>query len=201
MAETTEVLADFKGFAVRYDPGTNPFFKAIMVENLRKIQTVPAGVTLFKLIADAQPKSRDDFPIGVNVMCKPKAVKYVESGYSPMFGKLVANPAQVSPKGCRHTIVGSSLNASRDPTASENGQGSVCDMEFTNAQMITSKGETAYPFVVLAHELIHSYHCLYGIKKADDEEQWASGLGIYATDPLTENVFRSQFNLGPRKEY
>lgn len=204
MAEIMEVLPEFTGFAVRYDPGANPFFKAIMVENLRMVGSVAAGATLFKLIADAAPKSRSDFPTGVNVMCVPKPIKYVQSGFKPSMGGTIAasdDNRHVAPNGCNHYIVGSSLNAALDPTASENGNGSVCKMMFSNAQFITSQGETARPYVVLAHELIHSYHCLYGIKKAKDEELWTTGLGIYKDDALTENVFRAQFNLAPRVAY
>ncbi len=206
MAEIQEKLPDFSGFGVKYDPVKNPFFKAILVENLRIIERVAAGKQLLQLIADARPRHRADFPDGVNVFGKPKDVKYVESGHAPAFGSIVkvdgpGSAKYVAPKGCRHYIVGSSANASKSPTDSENGQGSVCDMLFTNAQFVTSKGERSAPFVVLAHELIHSYHCLYGIKKGEDEELWTTGIGTYADEALSENVFRTQFGMPPRAEY
>ena len=204
MAETTEVLPDFGGFAVCYDPGLNPFFKAIFVENMRIIESCAVGKTLLKLICDALPRFRGTFPAGINVMDKPQKVKYVESGHAPMFGKIVPAPGvnrYVAPRGCNHYIIGSSCNAALSTEDSENGQGSVCDMMFTNAQFITSKGEPARPFIVLAHELIHSYHCLYGIKKSEDEELWTTGIGAYENEPMSENVFRDQLKLPRREEY
>jgi hypothetical protein len=204
MAEITEVLPDFDGFAVCYDPSKNPFFKAIFIENMRLIQGCTAGKTLLKLIADARPRSRADFPPSVNVMAKPQAVKYVQSGHAPMFGSITPVPGvdrYVAPRGCNHYIIGSSCNSAKSTQDSENGAGSVCDMNFTNAQFITSKGEQTRSHIVLAHELIHSYHCLYGIKKADDEELWTTGIGIYSAEPLCENVFRTQFGMTLRTEY
>lgn len=206
MAELTEVLPEFEGFAVCYDPGANPFFKAIFVENMRLIKSVAVGVTLLKLIEDASPTFRGDFPTGVNVMAKPQKVKYVESGHKPYFGGLTAVSGPGSekydaPANCNHYIIGSSANAAKSPTHSTNGQGSVCDMMFTNAQFMNSRGEALRAHIVLAHELIHSYHCLYGIKKQDDEELWTSGIGVYSTETMSENVFRDQFNLTRRTAY
>lgn len=204
MADVTEVLPEFPAFGVRYDPTVNPFFKAIMVENLRLVGSVAAGQTLFGYIKDAKPTSRGDYPIGINVMCVPKAVKYVESGFKPAAGGTIAasdDKRHIAPNGCNHYLIGSSANAAVNPVDSDNGKGTVCKMMFTNAQMITSRGESARPYVVLAHELIHSYHSLYGIKKPKDEELWTTGIGIYSDDPLTENVFRAQFKLAPRTEY
>lgn len=205
MAEVNEMLPEFTGFAVRYDPTLNPFFKAIMVENLRILAACEVGKTLFKLIADARPRSRADFITGVNVRCEPKAIKYVQSGYKPAMGGTIqasSDARHVAPNGCNAYLVGSSANAALDPTASGDGTGSVCKMMFTNAQFLNSKGEmVTQPFIVLAHELIHSYHCLYGIKKAKDEELYTTGIGIYADEPMSENVFRTQLKLKPRVEY
>lgn len=203
MAELNEMLPEFDGFAVRYDPSLNPFFKAILVENLRKLGTCDAGKTLLKLIADARPRSRADFLTGVNVRCEPKAIKYVQSGHATAGGFAAsASDRHIAPNGCNHYIMGSSANAALDPTASGDGTGSVCKMMFTNAQFLNSKGEmVTHPYIVLAHELIHSYHCLYGIKKPKDEELWATGIGIYAGEPMSENVFRTQLKLPPRLEY
>jgi hypothetical protein len=107
-----------------------------------------------------------------------------------------------SPKGCPFYILGGSQNAAKDPVAAENSQGSVCTMFFTNVQIITSKGEATQPFIVLAHELIHSYHCLNGIKKdGKDEELWTTGIGIYEKEPISENAIRDQFKMALRLEY
>ncbi len=122
-----------------------------------------------------------------------------------MFGSITPVPGvpkYVAPKGCRHYIVGSSANAAVSPDKSYEGKGgSVCKMMFNNAQFITSKGKSVRPYLVLAHELIHSYHCLYGLKKQDDEELWTSGIGMYSSDPITENVFRTRYKLPLRTDY
>ena len=205
MAELQEVLPEFAGFAVRYDPSKNPFFKAIFIENMRLVKSVAVGGTLLDLIRDAKPKYRDDFPAGINVIAVPQAIKYIESGHAPMFSSIVAVPGSdryVAPKGCNHYVVGSSANAAVLPDESFNGKGgSVCKMLFNNAQFITSKGESVRPYLVLAHELIHSYHCLYGLKKDDDEELWTSGIGVYNDEPMSENVFRDQYKIARRTEY
>jgi hypothetical protein len=205
LAEVTEVLPDFDGFGVCYDTAANPYFKAIFVENIRLIQSVRVGKKLLKLIADARPKFRGTFPIGINVMAKPQKIKYIQSGHLPYFGAIMKAPDGVTkydaPRGCNHYLVGSSANAAINPIDSTNSQGSVCDMMFTNAQFISSRGEQIRPHIVLAHELIHSYHCLYGIKKNDDEELWASGIGKYDQEPISENVFRKQFKIPLRTEY
>jgi Effector protein len=210
MAEIVEVLAEFRGIAVKYDPAKNPFFKPIVTDNLRKITSCDAGQKLLELIADASPRSRADFPGGINVMIVPQAVSFVQSGHKAAFytgggmNKTLqpsADPRH-SPKGCPFYIVGGSQNAAKDPVATTNGQGSVCDMYFTNVQVVTTKGEATYPFIVLAHELIHSYHCLYGIKKdGSDEELWTSGLGTFADEKLSENVIRDQLKVKPRIDY
>ncbi len=75
-------------------------------------------------------------------------------------------------------------------------------MRFTNVQVVTRRGEKAEPYVVLAHELIHSLHCLQGIKMdGRDEELWTTGLGKYENNPMSENVFRAQFGLAKRQRY
>ena len=72
----------------------------------------------------------------------------------------------------------------------------------SNAQIITSKGEEAHPYIVLAHELIHSLHCLEGTKvDSADEELSTTGLGKFADNPMTENKFRAAFGLALRTQY
>lgn len=212
MPEITEVLPDFDMMSVRYDPAKKPYFRVQLVEELRRIQSCAAGKTLLQLIKDAKPKSRADFPVDTNVMCVPQEVTFVQSGFKREYipnsgGKQTLNPSidpRHSPEGCPFYRLGGSKNAAKDPVASTNGQGSVCTMYFTNAELLTSKGEKAYPFIVLAHELIHSYHCLYGIKKdGKDEELWTTGIGVFADEKLTENVFRTQLKVagGLRTQY
>ena len=215
MAPPAKVVPEFPGFGVQYEVSANPFFEAICVENLRKLKTCDVGKELLKLIADAKPSHRADYPIGINVMMVPKEVVYVQSGFKTAWAAsggmtktleksgLDIHNAQKehSPPGCPFYIVGGSQNAAKSPPHSTNGTGSVCTMYFTNTQITTSKGESTVPFIVLAHELIHSYHCLYGIKKDAGEEEWATGVGIYAGERISENAFRSALGFKLRLSY
>jgi hypothetical protein len=101
------------------------------------------------------------------------------------------------------SILGGSGNVPTDLVARCDGTGCVCIMEFSNVQIITTKFEKTEPYIVLAHELIHSLHCLQGISadRREDEELGTTGNGQYADQPLTENAFRSAFGLPPRIAY
>lgn len=208
----TEKLPDFPGFGVRYETSSNPFFKPIMIENLRKIQECDLGKQLLKLIGDAKPASRADFPGGINVMCMPHAYVYTQAGFKKdvvygdggkktVLGITKSDDPKYAPKGCPFYGGDSSFNKCIDIMSAGNGQGTVCEMHFSNAQIMTSKGEKTVPFVVLAHELIHSYHGLYGIRKDTGEEEWTTGIGAFEGEPISENAFRSQMNMQPRKDY
>lgn len=211
MADVIELLPAYAGLAVGYDTGANPFFRPIVIENLKKIASCAAGQTLLQKIGEAKPTARADFPQGVNVMVVPKPVTFVQSGHKQAWvagGGMTktleksADPRHAAPAGCPFYILGGSQNAAKDPSASGNGNGSVCTMFFTNVQVITTKGEVTHPFIVLAHELIHSYHCLNGIKKeGQDEELWTTGIGAFASETLSENVIRTQLGLPARKAY
>jgi hypothetical protein len=181
MALVEELLPDFEGFSVQYDPTKNPFFKAIMVDNLRKLQTVSVGKTLLKEIAEAYPRSCGDFLPSVNVRCVPTQINYTQSGFKrsvnwgdggsfTVTGMSATDDPKFALKGCPFHIAGSSANAALNAMASTNKTGSVCTMKFSNAQLVTGKGERADPYIVLAHELIHSLHCLKGVKDESGNE-------------------------------
>ncbi|MEZ5669306.1 MAG: hypothetical protein R3F55_18095 [Alphaproteobacteria bacterium] len=213
MADVTELLPDFPGFACQYDPNKNPFFRPIMVENLRKLKSVDLGRKLLDDIAGANPRQRGDFPPGVNVMAVPTEIHFVQSGhrleavYEEDHSRTVtgmspsANPAY-APDGCPFWIDGGSSNAAVDTMAAGNGTGSVCFMRFHNAQVMTRKGEKADPYIVLGHELIHSLLALTGTTKdGRDEELWTTGLGAFADEPICENMLRKAFGLALRAKY
>ena len=211
MADTIELLPAFPGMAVGYDPDKNPFFSPIVMEALKRIEGCPAGKSLLKGIGDAKPTSRADFAAGVNVLVVPQAVSFVQSGFKQAWAsgggmektlEASPDPRHVAPTGCPFYLLGGSQNASKDPTAAGNGNGSVCVMYFTNVQVITTKGEATLPYVVLAHELIHSLHCLTGVRKdGQDEELCTTGIGKYASEALSENVIRQQLGLQQRAAY
>jgi hypothetical protein len=54
---------------------------------------------------------------------------------------------------------------------------------------------------VLAHELIHSLHCLNGVQAGENEELWTTGLGAYADEPMSEQKFRAAFAIGDQLQY
>ena len=146
-------------------------------------------------------------------MCVPTEINFVQSGhkldvlYGPGGSKTITGMTktdrpQYAPEGCPFWIEGGSSNAAVHQMGATNGTGSVCFMRFSNVQIMTRKGEKTYPFIVLAHELIHSLHCLQGIKMdGKDEELWTTGIGKYTDNPMSENAFRSQFGLPLRNQY
>lgn len=213
MTEILEVLADFPGFAVKYDTSKKPFFKINVVESLRKLKEVAAGKSLLSEIAAAKPAYRGDFPPGINVICVPTSIEFTQSGFkrdvvygdhgsSTTIGMTKTDDQRFAPAGCPFWLAGGSSNDSVDKTAAGNSQGSVCYLNYTNAQIMTRKGEPANAYIVMAHELIHSLHALQGITMdGKDEELWTTGLGVYDKNPLSENAFRSQFGLPLRNAY
>jgi hypothetical protein len=214
MGMITEVLPDFDGFAVRYDQAKNPFFRPIVVENLRRLATVSAGKALLSEIAAARPRYRSAFPPSVNVLCIPTSVNLTQSGYKretmvlenqteeTVLGMTPSNQAKYAIPGCPFWIAGGSSASAVVQAGTRGGTGTVAIMRFSNVQIITNLGEPADPYIVLAHELIHAMHMLYGIQiDGQDEERWTTGIGIFENNRLSENAFRRQFGLTLRTQY
>ncbi len=212
MAEIIALLPDYPGIACKYELSANPFFVPIVKEALGKIAESATGAKLLDLIAKAAPRHRADFPPSVNVMVVPQSMTFVQSGHKAAYysgggmNKTLmpsVDPRHKAPEGCMFYKVGGSQNAAKDPASSTlKGQGTVCTMYFTNVEVITSKGETARPYIVLAHELIHSYHCLYGIKKeGKDEELCTTGIDGFEDQEITENKIRTELKVQKRLAY
>ncbi len=217
MPEVVEVLADFPGFAVKYDTEKNPFFRPIMVENLRKLKSVDLGRKLLDDIGAAKPKVTGDansgHGVGINVVGVPTEINMVQAGYRldkmsdqnynvTIEGMSPSSNPGHSPPGCSFHIDGGSANEALDKTAAGNGDGTVCYMHFSNVQIMTRKGERADPYIVLAQELIHSLHALTGVTKdGRDEERWTSGITPFENEPMSENGFRAAFKLPLRAQY
>lgn len=221
MSAVNSKLPEFPGFAVQYDPGEKPFFKSMVVEDMRRIASKEIGRELLKRIATARPRGRKapsnanaelkavKFPKGVNVVVTPTSVQFTQSGYKMAYtGVGVDKSLQASAAGphnlkdCPFHIAGGSSAQSVDPTKDADGQGTVSVMRYTNAQIITSKGESTSSFIVLAHELIHSLHHVTGTTRTDGtEELWTTGIGVYADELMSENAFRRMFGLAPRVDY
>src|SRR5262245_52699645 len=121
------VLPDFPGFSFEYDLEQNPFFKSILIENLRKLKSVPVGEDLLEQIADARPRSRGNFWSGVNVKCAPTFVRFAHAGLKLRRGwddngsEFLAGVDKVP--GCPSAIYGGSANEAVDQEAAENGAG------------------------------------------------------------------------------
>jgi hypothetical protein len=225
MSVSTSKLPDFPGFGIYYDPKQKPFFKAQVIEVMRKIESVQIGKDLFKSIKEARPRARKaansinsdakmiHFPKGVNVVITPaRQIQFIQSGMKAQkdWGNngaftitgLVPSTADAHNRsGCPFHIDGGSAAMAIDPTAGSNGTGCCSIMYFTNAQIITGKGEAANPAVVLAHELIHCLHHVTGTCANTDEELITTGIGQYAELPVTENAFRKAFGYRLRSEY
>ncbi len=214
-------LPEFPGFSIEYDPSQKPFFEGNVIEDLRRIASCDLGKTLLKDIAAARPRSRKasntssaeikavDFPNGINVVVVPTSTQFTQSGFKMGFfdgggmeKRLVASDARShNVPGCPFHIAGGSCAMAVDLMAAGDGTGCVSIMKYTNAQIITGKGEATHSFLVLAHELIHSLHHVTGTRKDKDEENWTTGLGIYADNPMSENAFRKVFGIKLREQY
>jgi hypothetical protein len=219
MGTYLQKMMEFPGFGLHFDSDANPFFRSMVLEDMRRIASKPIGQQLLADIAAARPRSRTvtngsedlraiTFPDGVNVMITPTSIQYIQSGYKAAFTgsgmdkTLVASnhPAH-NLAGCASYPVGGSQALAGNTMAAGDGSGSVSVMRYTNAQVLTSKGETTHSFIVLAHELIHSLHHVTGTRKDDVEEQWTSGLGMFRDEPMSENKVRAAFGLPPRTAY
>lgn len=220
MGAVTKKLPEFKGFAVQYDPSKSPFFISMVLEDLRHIASKPIGKTLLAAIADARPRARRaaknsneeakaiKFFKGINVVVVPTTMQYTQSGYKMGFtGRGMEKALQPSThaahnvEGCPYYPAGGSCAEAGDIVAAGDGTGSVSIMKYTNAQIMTSKGEATYSFIVLAHELIHSLHHVTGTRRDNEEELWTTGIGKYSDEPMTENAIRAAFGLKLREAY
>ena len=180
-------LKEFPGFAVKYDAFDNPFFQLIIEENLRKLQEVEVGRTLLARINFTQS--------GFS-----RVVLWKEGGEYDVEDMKPSNRDEYNRAGCPFWMDGSSSNSAANISTSN--QSSVCFMKFSNVQITTRQGEKADPYIVLAHELIHSLHSLQGTtKNGREEEEWTTGIGKYENDLMTENGFRQVFGLAKRKIY
>lgn len=220
LSAVKQKLPEFPGFGVQYDPKLKPFFVSSVLEELRRIASQPIGKKLLADIAAARPRSRTapknaneaakaiHFSKGINVVMVPTSMELTQSGYKMAWtGRGMEKAMQPSTaashnvKDCPFHSVGGSCAEALDITAAGNGTGTVSIMKFTNAQIMTSKGEATAPFIVLAHELIHSLHHVTGTRRDTGEEDWTTGIGLYTGEPMSENAFRAAFGMKLRESY
>ena len=219
MSAYQQKLMEFPAFGLHFDPNANPFFRSMVLEDLRRIASKPIGEKLLAEIAAARPRARtvtnggDDlraipFLEGINVMITPTSMQYIQSGYKMVFtgAGMDKRPTKSdlpmhNLPGCPYYPVGGSQAVAGDVMAAGDGTGSVSIMKFTNTQVRTSKGEVTHSFIVLAHELIHSLHHVTGTRRDDVEEQWTSGIGVFCNEPMSENKIREAFGIPARISY
>lgn len=213
-------LTEFPGFAVRYDPDSKPFFETTLLNDLRLIASKSIGRKLLNAIALANPRARAAiassspearevvFEERTNVVVIPTSVEYTQTGYKMAFPGVgvqkeltnSAHPYHNLSGRPFHGLGGSSAEAV-DVMAAGDGTGSCSIVRYTNAQMMTRKGEASFSFIALAHELIHSLHHVTGTRREHDEEAWTTGIAGYGNDQMTENAFRRTFQLPLRERY
>jgi len=185
-------------------------------ECLQHIRRFPSGDILLNQIKYARPQAVSPrnaqseetrslkFGISTMVVIVPMAVEYVQSGYL-MFGGMVpsSNP-QHNPVGRFYRRGGASTEALDLDAAGMIGVGSKAVIRFSNA--IMPSGINTPPFIILAHELIHAQHYLFGVRHDPSivEENRTMGVGKYDTylRPLvSENQIRREAGLPIRIAY
>jgi len=201
-------LPSYPGLVIKYIPENNPFFEIIVLEALGRIKSLNSGRKLLDDISKTNPEedgvSDIEWPsdYGCKVLIVPTSERtFLQDGYRRVFGNLVPVPASGN-RPFNPTPLSGSCNCAKNQVLASNGRGSIATVSFNNTIMKTSGGETAYPFVVLAHELIHALHALSGNKKdGNDEELWTTGIGVYSDEKLSENAIRKDANLPLRTVY
>jgi len=194
-------------------------------ECLQRIRRFPTGDILLNQIKHAVPLAVSptiadspavrnlQFDISINVIIMPTVVRYMQSGYMEVFGEMVesSSSGHNPPRAAfwRRAGTGAHTEALDTEAASRPGIGSKAVITFSNAQM-SSSIETP-PFIVLAHELIHAVHHLYGYRWDGQEEDRTTGTGNFdggrsGRGPgirplLSENELRREAGLPIRRSY
>jgi hypothetical protein len=216
---TIHASKEFPGIAFDLDPGKHPFFKALVKENLRKLNELPTGKALLKAIAKATPQYRSKrLPKGANVLIAPPMDREFlipgmkKDGTVLDQGKVDAwrNGTEgykliptLSSKTQVSADCGKSQGAAKYPNPHGSGGGSTCSLYYTNTELLSDSGEWFIPHVTMGHELIHCYHALYGASKWDDkDEEWFTvGIKGFENETFTENKLRADAGFPLRKKY
>jgi hypothetical protein len=216
---TVAASSEFKGIGFDFDSSKNPFFKALVKENLRKLAALPTGKALLKAIADARPEfRRKGLPKSVNVVLKPPYEKVLLAPGMKLSG-VIADQAKYD--AWRNDTIGVKLvptlpsktsvaadcgkgqGAPKYPKPNGTGMGSTCYIEYSNIEIRGDDGLWAIPHITMGHELIHCLHALRGLSKFDDKhEEWCTvGIKGYEGEVFCENALRAEGNFPLRKKY
>jgi len=196
---------------------TRETFALNVWECLKQIRRLPSGDILLNQIKLARPVAvspRDahseetrslQFGISTMVIILPMEIEYVQSGYLKFGGmRPSANPQHNPDAPFYRRGTGASTEALDLDAAGQMNRGSKAVIRFSNA--IMSSGLSTPPFIVLAHELIHAQHYLFGARydARDDEENRTTGVGKFSgrMEPMvSENRLRREAGLPPRHAY
>lgn len=210
---------EFKGIGFEYDAAAQPFFKALVKENLRKLSALKTGKALLKVIRDARPGHRSrNYPAGVNVLITPPYEKVFSQPGMSSTGRIYDQGlmddwrnnkvgVKLIPTLPSKTSVsadcGKGQGAAKYGAPHGTGAGSTCRLEYSNTEILSDTGLWAIPHITMGHELIHCLHALYGKSMFDDrqEEYFTVGIKGFEYDTYTENRLRREGGFEPRKKY
>jgi hypothetical protein len=221
---TITVSTEFPGFGYKYEQGKNPFFQALVDENLRLLKTLLLGRLLLSSIAIAKPGYRDKYyPVGVNVVFQPTINQHIMPGTTMdtnygsagrITNQTEYNDAERARDGPGHGLpqnrgqlipdLTAKAEAREDSqTAACNGTGSTCHVFYTNSEMLGKDGLWFIPHITMGHELIHCLHALTGTMDPDRKiEEWkTTGIKGYEDLPYTENGLRAEARYPRRNKY
>lgn len=199
--------SEFKGFGFNYDQSQQPFFKAIVKENLRLLNTLPTGKLILSAIRKAKPANRSNFPDGINVMLQPPLTRgWSTPGLGATSGKITDQKKYDDfQQGKGKLIPGISAKTQvqeEDKKTAADGTGSVATLFYSNNEMLSDTGTWFIPHITMGHELIHCLHSLLGEMDPDNrkEEYKTVGMKGYA-GTYTENMLRADANYPQRTKY
>jgi hypothetical protein len=200
----------FRGLAFDYDASQNPFFKAMIKENLRMLSKLKTGEILLDSIRKATPAYRSNlFKPGVNVIIRPPLSRtWVAPGIGMKAGVATLNDqakydAFKLGTGQMIPTMASKTQTQPDNAGASMGGGSVCWLFYSNNEIHSGGGEWLIPYITLGHELIHCLRALEGksLPVGDKKEEWAT-TGIKGEAYfITENDLRQEAGLPLRTKY
>lgn len=206
----------------------HPMFKAIVEEDLARINDTPTGRMLLLQIGGSRPQVtstvgskqksvRDiNFPAGVNLIIVPADQDLYQSGYKSSISATESGSVtktfepsgfpQHNPQGRNFHSTTAAFTIAVDTEAATDGRGTISVIKYSNASMMSSGiGIMSPSFIILAHELVHAAHHIQGTKVDDGEEDRTIGIGRWIDQPMTpivcENKIRSEAGLPFRTKY
>ena len=198
-----------------YDSAQQPFFEALVMENLKLLWQSAAARNLFDAIDAARPaRTHGGDQAKFNVVIQPPlgrklvAPGMTSSGAMRDQGKFDQwkgyDPAGETDRCALIPTMSAKVAAQAvDRTAGEDGTGSAAWVYYSNYEIITKSGTWLPPFITLGHELIHCLHYLTGTCRTGHggkDEEWATvGIKGFAGETHTENGIRADFADMPQR--